>query len=124
MANTIDISSAIMNQLTKYSDDVMKESKLILKDEANKLVQTLKDTSPNRTGDYAKGWTAKLEYENNMTARFVVYNKDAYQLTHLLEYGHANRDGSRTESKAHIAPAEQEMIQNVQKRMEEAVSSK
>lgn len=36
----------------------------------------------------------------------IVYNREHYRLTHLLEFGHANRDGSRTKPILHIRKTE------------------
>ena len=38
-----------------------------------------------------------------------------------LEYGHAKRNGGRVEGKAHIAPAEQQGIQQLQEEIERAL---
>ena len=40
---------------------------------------------------------------------------------HLLEYGHAKRNGGRVEGKAHIAPAEQHGIRQLQEEIERAL---
>ena len=70
----------------------------------------LKQTSPKKTGDYARGWSRK-----KIEGGYVVYNRTKPRLTHLLEYGHAlaNQFGSlgrRVAAHPHIKPAEQEGI--------------
>lgn len=63
---------------------------------------------------YPKGWTRK-KVKSDFNSGYVVYNKTHYQLTHLLENGHAvsNQFGStqkRAAAYPHIRPAEQEGI--------------
>ena len=48
----------------------------------------------------------------------VVVHSKRYQLTHLLEFGHAKRGGGRTRAFPHIAPAEQAGIEQLTRDIE------
>jgi len=52
-----------------------------------------------------------------------IYNKPHYRLTHLLEDGHLNRDGSRTEGKPHIEPAARAAEAILMKKVELTIGS-
>lgn len=91
--------------LNEYKGDVHKLVEEAQYDVADKAVETLKATSPHKTGKYARGWSRKRDGR-----AVTVYNRTDYQLTHLLENGHLNRDGSRTPAQPHIAPVEQQVI--------------
>lgn len=76
-------------------------------DLSKQAVGELKTTSPRsnskRTGTYAKGWTKKKRGKV-----IIVHNKE-YQLTHLLEHGHAKVNGGRVEGQEHIKPVEKHL---------------
>lgn len=68
--------------------------------------------------DYNKGWTTKtVAKKRTGLMSVVVHNKTHYQLTHLLEKGHALVDGGRARAFPHIGPvaekAEEELIDNI-----------
>ncbi|KRM73009.1 HK97 gp10 family phage protein [Lacticaseibacillus brantae] len=96
MAIEIDLSDI----LDSYSKEVADKVKEIQDDVADEAVSTLQSTSPKKAGKYAKGWAKQRD---GNTVR--VYNKTHAGLTHLLENGHAKKDGGRTQAQPHIGPA-------------------
>jgi hypothetical protein len=110
------IQNEIMKQLQRYNKILSEDVKAIQKETASELVDTLKRTSPERTGSYKKGWRIKKEKE-----KLIVHNKTDYQLTHLLEHGHAKKDGGRIAAEVHIRPAEQTAINNYLQKIEQAI---
>lgn len=57
-------------------------------------------------GSYAKSWVLKNGKKSKEIYSRIVHNKEHYRLTHLLEFGHANRDGTRTQAIPHIRKTE------------------
>lgn len=91
--------------LNEYNQTVQDATDKSIKAAAREAVQRLRNGSPKKTGDYAKGWATKKTREG-----VVVYNKTDWQLTHLLENGHVIRNKKGTYGRApahpHIAPVE------------------
>lgn len=106
-----NLGSAIQDVLEEYQEKVEETVKEVLPKVGKEAVKELKSTSPKRTGRYAKGWKSEVE-ETRIGTTVTVYNSDRYQLTHLLEKGHANRGGGRTAARPHIRPTEQHAIKN------------
>lgn len=95
--------------LDDYSNDIYKEIEQASIDVAKEGASKLKQTSPKRTGKYRRGWRVKsvsnLDYFSS-----TIYNATNWQLTHLLEKGHATKNGGRVSPKVHIRPVEEECI--------------
>jgi hypothetical protein len=95
----IDITAALRQYSTEVEEDLEKAQKEV----GQKAVAELKGAGSfkDRTGKYRKGW--RLKKDGN---HYVVHNATDYQLTHLLENGHASRNGGRTEAFVHIKPVD------------------
>ena len=105
MSNVKDLSTQIAAALAAYSDEITEGLEVAKKETAKSVVQNLRATSPKETGDYAKGWRV-----SQIGTKQVIHNKTNYQLTHLLENGHAKVNGGRVAAKVHIRPAEEKAI--------------
>ena len=119
--NVNELAVTIQLSLQKYSQEVAEGLKEETRKVAKKTVKRLKDTSPKRTGEYAKGWTSKVEYEGADEIRIKVRNRKKPQLTHILEHGHAKATGGRVAGRPHIRPAEQEAEKELLSKVEEIV---
>lgn len=65
----------------------------------------------------------KLDFSKIKNGDQVIYQKaPTYRLTHLLENGHAKRNGGRVSPKVHIAPVEEELVSNYISRVEKRLS--
>lgn len=105
MASINNLSKLITQELKKYTDEVIEGINVEKKQIAKSAVQELKNKSPKMTGSYKKGWRVKDE-----NGKQIIYNKTDYQLTHLLEFGHAKRNGGRVDAIPHIRPVEEKVI--------------
>lgn len=109
----IDVSSfadEIAKQMNTYTEEVTEELEQVIQEDAKILRDELKSTSPVKTGDYKKGWRVKKVKQNgHYTA--IVHNATNYQLTHLLEKGHAKKGGvGRVKAYPHIGSAEEKIV--------------
>lgn len=120
MTDSVEVQMGrILDEYVEKVHEVTDES---IKHSSQEAVQKLRNTSPRnekgkRAGRYARGWTKKAgRYET------IVYNKTDWQLTHLLENGHAvvNRygdTGARAEAIKHIEPVENWAIEDLPMRI-------
>ena len=112
-----DLSKEIANALSTYTDDVTQGLEEAKEKVAKNTVKHLRSLNhPKLTGDYAKGWARK-----KVGTAEIVYNRTDYQLTHLLEKGHAKRGGGRVDAIPHIGPAEKVAIDDFVKETEKVI---
>jgi hypothetical protein len=111
-----DFAQEIAKILSQYSQDVEEGLEKAKEDVAKVAVARLKKNSPRRTGRYARGWRTK-----RVGTAQVIYNATDYQLTHLLEHGHAKRNGGRVAGIPHIRPVEEKAIEEFLGQVEQVV---
>ena len=99
------LSHEISRQLALFAGACQTEVTKAADECADLGVAKLKQNSPKGvTGDYADGWNKKKQ-----GTKRIIHNATEYRLTHLLEKGHATRDGGRTRAFPHIKPVENEL---------------
>lgn len=120
---TVDqMADVIMDGLLEYAElatDVMKDC---VKKAGNTVKKETQAGAPVRTGKYKKSWAVKRQRETSNTLEVVVHSRNRYQLTHLLEKGHAKRGGGRVKAIPHIAPAEQKGIRELEEGIKRGLS--
>jgi hypothetical protein len=124
MANvSVDqLAAEIAKGLAEYSQDVVEKVNVSSEKVGKAAVKQLKQTSPKKTGKYAKSWTISTEKAIGQPDLRIIHVKAPhYRLAHLLEYGHAKVGGGRVEGKPHIRPAEEMVIQEFVQEVEEAI---
>src|SRR5690606_26617277 len=116
MASIDQLASEIAKALRTYTNEVTEGLEEAKKRVAKETVKRLRSTSPKLTGSYAKGWRVK-----RVGSAQVVHNATDYQVTHLLEHGHAKVNGGRVAPRPHIRKAEQEAIKEYLKEAEKVI---
>ena len=129
-----NLSAAIMKQLTEYKDDIEEDVKVVADKNAKEARDELKQISPKADrnvilrggttvvkGSYSKSWTVRNGKKAKDIYSKIVHNRDHYRLTHLLEFGHANRDGSRTKAIPHIRKTEDKYREKFIKELEDRI---
>ena len=112
--NIDQLAIEVMQELDAYREDVQEA--------VEKAAAELRSISPEGdTGEYAKHWSYKRD--KNLSGRhrydMVVYSKKPeYRITHLLEKGHAKRNGGRVDGIPHINIAEKHAKDILQERIE------
>lgn len=115
-----DLQVKIMALLEEYAEQADEAINEVIPKVAKDAAKQLRNTSPKQDGSYAKGWMAKVE-KTRLGVSGIVYNKDYPGLVHLLEFGHAKRNGGRTRAFPHVAPVNEWAEKEVVQRIEEAL---
>ena len=119
--NIDSLAAEVMKGLTEYADLATDDMKKAVKEEEKTVRKEIQSGAPSDTGAYAKSWAVKTVKETSNSLELTVHSKNRYQLAHLLEFGHAKRGGGRVSGKAHIAPAEELGIKELERSIEKAL---
>lgn len=116
MSNNIkpeEVEKAITEYLENYVEDIEEDvedtTNSVVKEAKQELIQTSPRSGVARDTKYYKGWAIKNGGRTRKGRYYskVLWNKTNYQLTHLLEFGHATRNGGRTTPQPHIRKVEE-----------------
>lgn len=123
-----ELSSSINEVLTVYSNNVTQAIKNCVVEVAKNTVDTLHQTSPKMTGDYARAWAYTILYDGEFERRASVnIPTDDYRLIHLLEFGHIikNRKNGATYGRVsgipHVMPAYEKAQKEYTEKVKEAI---
>lgn len=120
--NVNDMADSIMKGLMEYADVSAETVKNAVKKAGNTVKKEASANAPKKSGKYKKSFTVTKQKETAESLTVVVHSKNRYQLTHLLEKGHAKRGGGRVEGIPHIGPAEEKGIRQLTGEIERGLS--
>ena len=99
------LAEAVNEQLEEYNKLSAEVVKTAVTKAGNAVKKNIGANAPVKTGRYAKSWRTKKTKESSTELEVTVYSPSRYMLAHLLEHGHAKRNGGRVRAIPHIAPA-------------------
>ena len=127
-AITVDrLGEEIAKILDEYATDITgnveeatrRVTKMGVKTVKSESLRSFKDVNLDK-GRYGTGWTSQIE-TGRFSAQGTIYNYKYPGLPHLLEYGHANRNGGRTPGHVHIAPVEEKINADFERKIENEI---
>lgn len=124
--NINQLGDAIAEELTLYHDNVISGIKAEAKKHMKQLVSETKSTAPvgNRSKHYKDSITSKKLEETDRSLTMVWYVKGSdYRLSHLLEKGHALRNGGRTAGTHFIQNATDPILESYLNAIEEVIKN-
>ena len=120
-----ELSDVITEELTIYSEAITEGIRVEGKKCINQLVKTTKATAPvgNRRKHYRDNIKSK-EIKRSRGSTYIWYvDGSDYRLSHLLENGHALRNGGRVEGTHFIKNATDPILEQYLKAVEEVIKN-
>lgn len=89
------LDELVMDELDDFVGALPEHFVAAQKAAAKAAVKELQNTSPKKTGKYAKGWKSKTT-KTRLGGETTIYNAEKPGLAHLLEFGHPLIAGGRS----------------------------
>lgn len=117
------LPGAIKEILDQYAGEINRYLPEITEEVGNTGVKALRTSAKQKFNGkkYAGGWKSLAE-RNRYGATVTIYNGRLPGLPHLLEHGHAKRGGGRVDGRAHIAPVEEKLVTEFEKKVEHDIT--
>lgn len=117
-----DVANEITKWLTEYSEEVTDVAKDVVDKVADETMAEIKNHVTWKDKKYSKSFSLKTSYEDKRNKRMTWFVKSPhYRLTHLLEFGHATRNGGRTKAFPHVKYGDEFVKNNFEREMKEAI---
>lgn len=116
-----ELAEAVEEELDRFEDATLGEVREAVRDTAESVRDDIERHAPRRTGAYARSWSVAVEEQTATEVKMAVHSTNRYELTHLLEFGHAKRGGGRVAGIPHIAPARDRGEETLERELEREV---
>ena len=126
--NRHNIGDVLNEILSEYADDINTDIGPAIKSVAEDAVRNIETSAPKRrkkSGGYKDSWIAEKANVTRYEQNWVIYS-NLPGLPHLLEFGHASRNGGRippSPAGGHIAPAEKKAAEELEKKILEVIKN-
>lgn len=120
------LSDAINQELTIYAKHVTDGIKSETKKSIKQLVDKTKATAPvgKRYRHYKDSIASRKESEDDRSVKYLWYVKGSdYRLSHLLNNGHALRNGGRVNGTKFITKAHDEVVEKYQENIKKVIEN-
>lgn len=113
------LAAALTEACRTYTEEAVEKVESGIEQIGKEATAEVKSLSPTDKGKYKRSWTCNIEKAKGTFVVTVHARGKEYRLTHLLEYGHMNRDGTtRARAFPHIEKANEHAHEKVNELLE------
>lgn len=132
-----EVSAILEAQLSRYNEDLNNSLTAVVEESINDLVKRTKATAPRgrRKGQYRKNIAADKRdlkkakrgahggFQGRVTTATWYVKAPDYRLTHLLVYGHATKNGGRTNPNHFLQNAIDQVTPEYERKVKEIITN-